>query len=135
MKSELHAFLVSFVEQSPSPQQEGLRWIIREPIATDKILGLAPDNRSKDSACILYPDQITWAQDYAFLSATFLGIELQLLLHDILVFNMVDIFLPGSPYFGVGVTYIVHLARTSIRHYFGSKNLSRKTFIDESFIT
>ncbi len=134
MKNELHSFLVSFIEQSPQPQQESLRWIVREPMASDKILGLAPDNRSKDSACIFYPDKITWAQDYAFLSNTFLGIEFQLLLHDILIYNMVDIFLSESPYMSVAVTYILHLIRRSIRHFFGTKNLIRKSFIPKQYI-
>lgn len=134
MKAELHSFLISFIEQSPPPQQEGLKYIVREPMTTDKILRLAPDNRSKDSPCILYPDQVTWAHDYSFLSTTFLGIEFQLLLHDILIYNMVDLFLSGSPYLSVSITYFVHLVRLSVRRHFGSKNLSQKTFLDERFI-
>lgn len=133
MKAETQSFLVSFIEQSPSPQHEGLKRVIREPMLTDKILGIAPDNRSKDTACVLHPDQVTWAQDYSFLNITFLGIEFQLLLHDILVYNMVDLFFSRSPIFSMALTYLVHLARYSIRRYFGSRNLFRKSFLDERF--
>lgn len=132
-KAEVQSFLISFIEQSPPPQQEELKRVIREPILTDRLLGITPENRSKDTACILYPDQVTWAQDYEFLNITFLGIESQLLLHDIMVYNIVDLFFSKSPIFSMVFTYIVHLVRLSIRRYFGSKNLFRKALLDERF--
>lgn len=136
MKTELHSFLVGFIEQSPPPQLEGLKRVIREPMTTDKFFSMGPENRSKDSACVLYPDQITWAQDYAFLSSTFLGVEFQLLLHDILIYNIVDLFLSDYlPYLSIAVTYLVHMLRVCIRHYFGSKNLFQKAFLDERFMS
>ena len=133
MKTEVQSFLVSFIEQSPPPQQEGLKRVIREPILTDRLLGITPESRSKDTACILYPDQVTWAQDYTFLNVTFLGVESQLLLHDIMIYNMVDLFFSKSPVISMAFTYFVHFVRLSVRRYFGSKNLFRKVLLDERF--
>lgn len=133
MKSEVQKFLVSFIDQSPPPQQEALKRFIHEPMFTERILGVIGNNRSKDSACILSPDLVSWAQDYAFLKVTFLGIESQLLLHDVLVYNLVNICFSLPSYLSIVITYFVHLARHSFRRYFGSKNLFRKAFLDERF--
>ena len=133
MCSEIQSFLVSFIEQSPPPQQEGLKRVIREPILSDKILGIFPDSRSTDSPCVLSPDQITWAHDFNFLKTTFLGIETQLILHDILLYNLVNVALRLSPFSSIAIVYIVHLVRLSIRCHFGTKNIFRKAFFNERF--
>ncbi len=136
IKAELQSFLISFIEQSPPPSQEGLKRIIREPMLTDRILGILPDNNRshQDAACILAPDQVTWTHDYNFLNTTFIGVETQLLLHDVLVFNLINICFSGPPFLSVAITYVVHLMRLSTRRYFGSKNLFCKAFLDERFM-
>ena len=136
VKSEMESFLTSFIEQSPSPQQHGLKFIIREQMVSDRILGIAPStNGTNSSECILQPNTTTWSQDYSFLSTTFLGIEYQLFLHDLLIFNVVDLFMVTKSHFlSFAITYLVHCIRTWIRHYFGSINLARKTMVDKRFI-
>ena len=134
-KCEIQSFLMSFIKQSPSPQQHGLKLIIREQMASDRFLGITPtDNGSYSSECVLQPNTTTWSQDYSFLDTTFLGVEYQLFLHDVLIFNTVDLFMSNSSFFSLMITYLVHGLRTWIRHYFGSKNLSRKSMIDKRFI-
>jgi hypothetical protein len=133
LRAELQAFLISFIEQSPPPAKEGLRHIIREPMFTERIFGILPENRSKDSNCILYPDHLTWAQDFSFLKVTFLGIEFQLLLHDILLYNMFHLSIPESQFLSMALTYLVHLFRLSVRLFFGSRNVFNKAFLDERF--
>ena len=60
MKAELWKFLCNFIEQSPSPSHDVLRRVVREPVPSERILGIAPvDIRSRGAKNILYPDQQT----------------------------------------------------------------------------
>ncbi|CAM9186276.1 unnamed protein product, partial [Scytosiphon promiscuus] len=71
---ELNGFLQGFVEQSFT--REELTRSYREPMWWDRLIGTPPSMRQMATyPCILYPDHKNW-----FTNATFLGIELDLLL-------------------------------------------------------
>ena len=134
LKAELSKFLCTFIEQSPIPSQDGLRRVVREPIQSEKMLGIAPvDIRSRGAKNIFYPDQPSSWRDFRFLEVTFYGIERELLLHDFSTYCVVAT-LFQSPALSILLTYAMHVLRSSLRHHFGIRNLSQKSFIDEKFL-
>jgi len=132
--TELNTFLQSFVEQSPPPEQNGLRRIVRDPSPAENALGLAPaDIGTDESKCIFYPDEATWIRDRRFLEMTFLGLEADLLLHDILTFNIADLMF-DSPATSILLTYLMHLLLVQIRGKLGQANTANKTHVDDRFL-
>ncbi|CAM9517700.1 unnamed protein product, partial [Laminaria digitata] len=81
---ELNGFLQGFVEQSFT--REELTRSYRQPAWWDRLIGTPPNMRQMATyPCILYPDPKNW-----FTNATFLGIELDLLLLDMTAFHVFD---------------------------------------------
>lgn len=133
-KAELSSFLRGFIDQQPQPTQDSLKYVVREPLATEAMFGLTPaDFRQSDPKCILQPDHAKWHCDFSFLSSGFHGIEMDLLLHDILTYNAVDLLFNSSAV-STCVTYIIHLARTLLATHFMKKNLSGTSLVDERFL-
>ena len=100
----------------------------------ERIFVIGPgEMRIPETKCSLYPDERTAIKDYAFLEATFLGIEMTLLMHDILTYNFVDLVF-SNPVISALITYITHLVRTFLRTYFGKHNLTKKAMINECFV-
>lgn len=133
-KAELSSFLKGFIYQQPPPVQEGLKYIVREAAISETVLGLTPaDFRTDDPKCILEPDCTKWNRDYLFLSATFLGIEMDLFLHDILTYNAIDLVFNNSAISLFGA-YLMHLARTSLAAHFAKNNLSENSLVDKRFL-
>ena len=126
---ELKLFLQSFMDQQPPPSRDGLRYIVREPWLAERLLSVTPaDFRTNaEPKCILHPD------NNGFLSATFLGIELDLFIHDVLTYNAANMAFNNAG-ISIFLTYLVHLLRTHLRSWFGKKNLSDKSFIDAKFL-
>ena len=94
---------------------------------------LFPSTTTTSKKNMLYPDIPTWYQDYSFTSVTFHGMEYALLLHDILVYNVMDVLVwnkDGGQQHKILVmlvTYFVHAFRVYWRRY-----RSRSTFIQSS---
>lgn len=134
---QLNKFLQSFVEQTPQPHREGLRYVVRQKSTPEHLLGIISSGSSGDQAgespCILCPDKQAWLQDYSFLATTFLGIEYDLLLHDMLTFNFSDL-LFSNPAISILLTYLVHVGRIHIRKRFGQAHLCRRSLIDKRFL-
>ncbi len=138
----MNSFLISFIEQNPSPEKEGLKRIVRSSRLVEKILGMVPaDIRILDTdsefACVFSPDEATWAKDFQFLQVTFHGIELDLIILDVLTYSVVNLMFDnsnGNPYVSALVTYGMHLIRTFLRRFFGTRNLAKKSFIDQRFL-
>ena len=127
-------FLKGFIDQQPPPTQDGLKYAVREPLVSESVFGLTPaDFRQSDPKCIMQPDHTNWNRDYQFLSSTFQGIELHLLLHDILIYNAVDLLFNNTAA-SIFVTYVIHLARKILTSYCAKKNLSITSHIDERFL-
>lgn len=132
----MQEFLSSFIEQTPSPQSEGLRYFIRALGTFEKCLGLVPVEArgSPDSPCIVSPDQPTWAMDYRWTSCLFLGIEVHLTIHDFLTFSVANIAFKDL-YMSAIITYSMHLIRTETRRFFGVRNLAKKSFLEQKFLS
>lgn len=128
-RAEMTQFLQGFVDQQPSlVSTDGLSYIVREPLATERLLSVTPaEFRNAAPNCILLPD------NDGFLGATFLGIELDLLLHDILTYNSAQMAF-GNAGISIFLCYAMHLLRTSLRSWWGSRNLAAKSFIDSKFL-
>ncbi|KAL9181414.1 hypothetical protein ACHAXT_010219 [Thalassiosira profunda] len=126
---EMTQFLQGFVDQQPTlASTDGLSYIVREPLASERLLGVTPaEFRNAAPNCILLPDRD------GFLGATFLGIELDLLLHDVLTYNCAQMAF-GNAGISIFLCYAMHLLRTSLRAWWGSRNLAAKSFIDSKFL-
>jgi meckelin len=131
---ELNLFLQAFVEQSPPPAREELKRIVREPPFFDQIIGNPPaDIRAQNAKCVFYPDTKTWLHDNAFLTVTFMGIETDLLVHNILAFNVFDMTF-GNSAISIMLTYLTHIFFVWLRGSFGQGNLANKTLVDDKFL-
>lgn len=129
-RAEVTVFLQSFINRQPSPSRDGLSYVVRESWLAERLLSVTPaEFRTKsEPKCIMYQD------DNGFLSTTFLdlGIEIDLLIHDILTYNAASMAFNNV---GVSIflTYLMHLLRTNLRSWFGKRNLSDKSLIDPRF--
>ncbi len=131
---ELNSFLQSFVEQSPPPQSEELKRIVREPTLCDRFLRIPPsDVQQSNGKCVFYPDQKSWLKDNNFLAVTFLGIEADLWVNNVLCFNMFDMGF-DNPAISIVGTYLLHLFYVWLRGSFGQGNLASKTLVDDRFL-
>ena len=143
-KSELQQFLMSFIDQSPTPDHEGFKYIIRDlsSMSTyDKIFTSigqhasisSQENDSKSSKCVMVQDEQSYYQDFSFFSVSFLGIELDLLIHDILCFLTIDVMFERSA-ISILFTYLIHCLRTFARTHFGTRNVAKKSLLDERLL-
>ena len=82
---------------------------------------------------MFYPDQKTWLKDHNFLKVTFLGLEPDLWMHNVLTFNLFDMAL-GNTAVSVLGTYLVHMFLVWVRGSFGQGNLASKTLVDDRFL-
>jgi meckelin len=133
--AELSTFLRGFIDQQPPPAIDGLKYMVKQPLISETLLGVTPaDFRQSDPKCIMQTDCTTnWSRDYHFLSQTFIGIETDLLLHDILTFNVADLLFSNTA-LSAFIAYSMHLARTHLALYFARKNLASTSQIDERFL-
>lgn len=134
-EEEMNSFLIHFIEQSPTPHQEGLKRVVRTSDIVERILGVAPvDIRSaSESSCIFTADEATWARDYIFLKSTFHGIEIELLILDFLTYQISDMIFHKSPASAL-ITFVMHNILKYFRRHFGSRNLAKKSFMDRRFL-
>lgn len=131
--SELVYFIQNFFDQSPPPSHEGLRRQFRKYSTVEEIVGTAIGVK-KESKCILYPSGVKWSCDHGFVFTTFLGMEFDLLIHDILAFNYFDLLFDNTAVSAL-CTYLIHLFRSSVRTRWGKYNISRNTSIDHRFLS
>ncbi|CBN79640.1 conserved unknown protein [Ectocarpus siliculosus] len=124
---ELTGFLQGFIEQSFT--REELTRSYREPLWWDRLIGTPPSMRQLATyPCILYPDHKNW-----FTNATFLGIELDLLLLNMTAFHLFDQWF-GDPTTSALLTFLLDRLVLGVRAYFGRANVSRKTLVDDRFL-
>jgi hypothetical protein len=67
------------------------------------------------------------------LSTTFLGLELDLLLHDILTFHVSDMIFKNTVS-SVLCVYLMHILRTVVRSQMGKYNVAKKTQVNQRFM-
>jgi hypothetical protein len=121
-------FLCSFFDKNLKEFQ----YSIKEKTYTEKFLGVSsPDIAAgmiTTTAATLYNDEIGFAETLMY------GIEKQLLLFYIMMYTIVDIGAPGLPYLAFFMTVVVDRAIVGARVWFGMRNFSRKTLIDQKFV-
>lgn len=134
-RAELTQFLKRFVDKQPSPPRDGLRYNVREALTSERILRSTPAEfrTNEEPGCCMLSSATTLVGDIS-LSATFLGLELDLVLHDILTYNIISMASNNNVGLSIFLTYVMHLLRTSIRSFFGLRNLAKKALIDPRFI-
>lgn len=66
---------------------DGLRPVFQQLSIVEQMLGMIPGIQ-KEAECILFPRESTFVYVHDFVFIVFLGMELNLLLHDILYFNI-----------------------------------------------
>lgn len=149
---EIQYALSSFLEQSLYPAQEGLKYIVCSQTLWERIFGHAPLTARRQQAIntgavtdsspvVLSPDETgsinsccyLWTSDYQFLSMTFLGQDHELTIHDFLTYTVTSYIL-HNPCVSALVTYILHIIRSFVRAHFGTKNLAKKTFLNQRFL-
>lgn len=66
------------------------------------------------------------------------GMEFKLLTFNILFFAVLDLFTPylaaNATYLNLFIIYVTNKLIAAARHYFGRRNMAKKTLIDERFI-
>jgi meckelin len=131
---ELSSFLKSFIEQTPPPLHEGLRRKIRIATLGEKMMGFSTSGvRAGESGCVFYPDERTWISNYSFLKTTFQGLERDLFLQDVLTYCFI-LTIQSEVRTAVFFTYLMHLIRQFTCHHLGRRNVSKKAFVDKSFL-
>ena len=126
-RAEATVFLQSFINRQLG---DGLSYVVRERLFAERLVSVTPAEfrTNTEPKCIMYPD------DHGFLSATFLGvgIEVNLVIHDILTYNAASMAF-NNVGISVFLTYLMHLLRTHLRSWLGKRNLSDKSLIDSIF--
>ncbi|KAL7535263.1 hypothetical protein ACHAXR_010500 [Thalassiosira sp. AJA248-18] len=131
-RAELTLFLQSFIDKQPIPSRDGLRYIVREPWLAERLLSVTPaEFRGNADSCSL--STFLQSTQEGFLTATLLGIEVDLFLHDVLTYNAANLAF-GHAGISIFCTYIMHQCRTFLRSWYGKKNLSSKSLIDAKFL-
>lgn len=126
----------SFLKQTLDSSSKGLQYYIRKTSRVEKFLRTVPfEARGKHSSNIFIPiDEDSFGIDNSFTKSLLLGIELELIIHDYLIFVFACTIFGSSQLFALLFTYSVHCLRTTVRRYFGTRNLAKKSFFPEQFL-
>ena len=103
--------------------------VYHEVSATDRFINTPPDLRQqRNSPCILYPDRYG-----KFLSTCFIGIEVELLLLNIISFS---VFNQKTSNVAVALimTYLLEVSLRMMRERCGKVSLCRSALIDDRFL-
>lgn len=106
----------------------GLRRRIAEPSFFDKLVRSPPSMGLGEQANVLVADYKN-----EFTSATFLGIEGDLLVCNILLYSLFDLWFESTAV-SILLTYLVESAFCIMRSSLGEKALAGKTLIDQRFL-
>lgn len=123
---ELTNFMQQFVDNVFS--RVGLRRRIAEPSFFDKLVRSPPSMGLGEQANVLVADYKN-----EFTSATFLGIEGDLLVCNILLYSLFDLWFESTAV-SILLTYLVESAFCIMRSSLGEKALAGKTLIDQRFL-
>jgi meckelin len=123
---EMTAFLQQWVENNLSTA--GLRRIIHEPSYLERMLYSAPDLTQSSTSSVFYTDRA-----WRFTETMFLGRELDLLLFNILVYSLVDLWFSNT-LTSILLCYLADYGISYWRKNYGAYNLSRKTLVDPRFL-
>jgi meckelin len=113
MKSwgDLNSFLQAFIENNFA--MPDLKRVFREPTYIEKVFGTPPDLTAPGQACVFYPDQ-----QYSYVKVHLLGKEMDMVLLDILVYSIFDLWL-GSTAISMLLCYLVDSCISRLREELG----------------
>eukprot|EP00736_Rhodelphis_marinus_P002010 Rmarinus@m.25033 len=120
---KLTKFLATFIEQAQTNQRKN----ILDRTFLQQILSLPPDT-TEFSETLFYNDP-----QYSFTRLLYLGVEMDILMFDMLLYALVD-YGTANTFVAIVVTYIGDRILSFIREYFGEENLSRKTLVSDQFL-
>lgn len=123
---ELTNFMQQFIDNVFT--RVGLRRRIAEPSFFDKLTRSPPAMGLGEQANVLVADY-----NNEFTSATFLGIEWDLLVCNILLYSLFDVWFDSTSV-SILLTYLVESGFCILRNNLGEKALAGKTLIDERFL-
>ncbi|OQS06005.1 transmembrane protein [Thraustotheca clavata] len=120
----LNEFLKHFVDNHDDTH----RWkMIATQTCMGRFFGIPPEMGS-GKISLFVPDI-----SHSFTKALFLGLEAELMLWNILIFSLCDLWW-GNHAISALCTYICEMALISLRRYWGHQNLSRRTLVDYRFL-
>ena len=108
---EMMVFLQEFVENNFG--KPGLRRTVREPTYWEKFSSGAPDLSATDQPCVFFTDR-----EFQYTKAMFLGRETELLMLNIMVYGLVNLW-TGSSTTAAFLTYLLELGIVQFRHSIG----------------
>jgi len=125
-QKKLNGFLKSFVDQT-DPEFDRI-W--RESVALQWCCRVPPETSDKSI--------LTGDDKGLFTSVLFLGVEVDLMLFNILTWSVVDLWVGddtgNNPALAAFITYLSDRLVRYVRGHFGRENLHTKTFVDERFL-
>lgn len=123
---ELSVFLQEFADNNFG--RAGLRRVVRERTYTEVLFCTPPDLSGQDQPSVFFPDR-----DFEYTKALFLGIELDLLLLNILSYSLFDFWF-GVTAVSCLLTFLLDWLLCIIRSHWGTALLAKKTLVDERFL-
>jgi meckelin len=128
--NSVNTYLTAFIGSVQSDAGEAL---IQPKPFLQRAFGLPPDMTQLTKPLFFEDTGGAWTE------TIFAGIEMDLLIFNILTFSVVDLGLRHSgsasgSFVAAVVTYLVQTALNFAKNYFGEKNLAKKTLIDARFL-
>ena len=124
--SRVNSFLTEFIDRHGSSPGADAGYRIETRPAISKLLRVPPD--MGHGACVLNPSSLT-----SFTNVTLYGIELPLLLLNIMVFALSDIAF-NNTFISALIVWLVEQFIVRLRTWMGAKNMTQKTLVDERFL-
>lgn len=109
--SDLNAFLQAFIENNFT--MVDLKRVFKEPSYFEKVFGTPPDLTAPGQSCVFYPDQ-----SYSYVKVHLLGRELDLVIFDVLVYSIFDLWI-GSTAISMLLCYLTDIFISRIREELG----------------
>lgn len=120
-RHEMKKHLSTFIDER--------QYIVRSPTLNERSFGLTPAEfrtPGADTKSILLQDEHGWTK------ATLIGLEMDLLIHDVLTYNVANLAFDNAG-ISIFITYIMHLIRRHVRLFLGTRNLAKTSFIHSRF--
>jgi meckelin len=104
--------------------------MIREGAATNIGMVASGISRGERSVAYMFTDP-----HMRFERASFLGIELDLLCFESILFCVIDYYLGSKPSISAAITLAIYFAIKFLRERYGRENLAKKTLVDSAFLS
>lgn len=109
--TDLNSFLQAFIENNFT--MPDLKRVFKEPSYFEKVFGTPPDLTAPGQSCVFYPDQY-----YSYVKVHLLGREIDLVIFDVLVYSIFDLWI-GSTAISMLLCYLIDSFISRIREELG----------------